>query len=44
LAGYDMHEVTIADSASSDETTLIGTVQLQAAINARVWRAAADQK
>jgi hypothetical protein len=33
LAGYDMHEVTIADS---DETTLNGTLQLQAAIDARV--------
>jgi hypothetical protein len=43
LAGYDMHEVTIADSASNDETTLIGTVQLQVAINARVLRAAADR-
>jgi hypothetical protein len=43
LAGYDMREVTTADSASSDETTLIGTLQLQAAIDARVWRAAADR-
>jgi hypothetical protein len=43
LAGYDMHDVTIADGASSDETTLIGTLQLQAAIDARVWRAAADR-
>jgi hypothetical protein len=37
LAGYKMREVTTADSASSDETTLIGTLQLQAAIDARVW-------
>jgi hypothetical protein len=43
LAGYDMHEVTNADSASSDETTLIGTLQLQSAIDARGWRAAADR-
>jgi hypothetical protein len=40
LAGYDMHDVTTADS---DETTLNGTLQLQAAIYARVWRAAADR-
>jgi hypothetical protein len=40
LAGYDMRDVTTADS---DETTLIGTLQLQAAIDARVWRAAADR-
>jgi hypothetical protein len=32
-----MREVTTADSASSDETTLIGTLQLQAAIDACVW-------
>jgi hypothetical protein len=30
-----MHEVTTAYSASSDETMLIGTLQLQAAIEAR---------
>jgi hypothetical protein len=40
LAGYDMRDVTTTDS---DETTLIGTLQLQAAIDARVWRAAADR-
>jgi hypothetical protein len=40
LAGYDMRDVTTADS---DETTLNGTLQLQAAIDARVWRAAADR-
>jgi hypothetical protein len=33
LAGYDMRDVTTTDS---DEITLIGTLQLQAAINARV--------
>jgi hypothetical protein len=43
LAGYEMHEVTNADSATSDETTLIGTLQLQSAIDTRVWRAAADR-
>jgi hypothetical protein len=43
LAGYDMREVTTADSASSDETTQIGTLQLQSTIDARVWRAAADR-
>jgi hypothetical protein len=32
LAGYDMRDVTTADS---DETTLNGTLQLQAAIDAR---------
>jgi hypothetical protein len=40
LAGYDMGDVTTADS---DETTLNGTLQLQAAIDARIWRAAADR-
>jgi hypothetical protein len=41
LAGYDMRDVTTADS---DETTLNGRLQLQAAIDAvRVWRAAADR-
>jgi hypothetical protein len=40
LAGYDMRDVTTADS---DETTLNGTLQLQAAIDVRVWRAAADR-
>jgi hypothetical protein len=40
LAGYDMHEVT---TAGSDETTLNGARQLQTAIDARVWRAAADR-
>jgi hypothetical protein len=40
LAGYDMPEVT---TAGSDETTLNGARQLQAAIDARVWRAAADR-
>jgi hypothetical protein len=32
LAGYDMRDVTTADS---DEITLNGTLQLQAAIDAR---------
>jgi hypothetical protein len=40
LAGCDMRNVTTADS---DETTLNGARQLQAAIDARVWRAAADR-
>jgi hypothetical protein len=40
LAVYDMRDVTTADS---DETTLNGTLQLLAAIDARVWRAAADR-
>jgi hypothetical protein len=40
LAGYDMRDVTTADS---DETTLNGRLQLQAAIDERVWRAAADR-
>jgi hypothetical protein len=40
LAGYDMPEVT---TAGSDETTLNGARQLQAAIDGRVWRAAADR-
>jgi hypothetical protein len=40
VTGYDMRDVTTTDSG---ETTLIGTLQLQAAINARVWRAAADR-
>jgi hypothetical protein len=40
LAGYDMRDVTTADS---DETTLNGTLQLQAAIDARVWPAAVDR-
>jgi hypothetical protein len=35
--------VTTAGSASSDETTLIGTLQLQAVIDAREWGAAADR-
>jgi hypothetical protein len=34
LAGYDMRDVTTADN---------DTLQLQAAIDARVWRAAADR-
>jgi hypothetical protein len=33
LAGYDMRDVTTADD---DETTLNGTLQFQAAIDARV--------
>jgi hypothetical protein len=40
LAGYDMRGVTTADN---DQTTLNGKLQLQAAIDARVWRAAADR-
>jgi hypothetical protein len=40
LAGYDIREMTTADS---DETTLNGTLQLQAAIDACVWRAAAER-
>jgi hypothetical protein len=40
LAGYDMREVT---TTGSDETTMNGARQLQAAIDARVWRAAADR-
>jgi hypothetical protein len=40
LAGYDMRDVTTTDS---DETKLIGTLQLQVAIDARLWRAAADR-
>jgi hypothetical protein len=40
LAGYDTRDVTTADS---DETTLNVARQLQAAIDARVWRAAADR-
>jgi hypothetical protein len=43
LAGYDMSEMRTSNSASSDETTLIGTLQLQATIDARVRRAAADR-
>jgi hypothetical protein len=39
LAGYDTRDVTTADS---DETTL-NVLQLQAAIDARVWRAAEDR-
>jgi hypothetical protein len=42
LAGYDLREVTTAGSDESHETTLNGARQLQAAIDARVWRAAAD--
>jgi hypothetical protein len=42
LTGYDMRDVTTG-CADSDETTLNGTLQLQAAIDARVWRAAADR-
>jgi hypothetical protein len=40
LAGFDMRDVTTTDS---DETKLIGTLQLQVAIDARLWRAAADR-
>jgi hypothetical protein len=40
LAGYDMRDVTTTDS---DETTLIGTLQLQAAINARVMASCSGQ-
>jgi hypothetical protein len=38
LAGYNMRDVTTAES---DETTPNGAQQLQAAIDARVWRTAA---
>jgi hypothetical protein len=40
LAGYDMRDVTTTDS---DETTLIGTLQLQAAINARAMASCSGQ-
>jgi hypothetical protein len=40
LAGYDMRDVTTTDS---DETTLIGTLQLQAAINVRVMASCSGQ-
>jgi hypothetical protein len=35
--------VTTAGSASSNETTLIGTLHLQAFMDAHVWRTAADR-